>query len=111
MAVFDKGQTLQQCRFLAEHSTSEEARCDILVALLWIFNTEGTKVMSDADLKNLFISLTKVLTVSTMTVQILSMRCVHAILPRLTLRYLLSTLFASFMIRPSHCSPVSPSSL
>lgn len=83
MAVFDKGQTLQQCRFLAEHSTSEEARCDILVALLWIFNTEGTKVMSDADLKNLFISLTKVLTVSTMTVQILSMRCVHAILPRL----------------------------
>lgn len=83
MITFDKGQTLQQCRFLAEQSTTEEARCEILTALLWIFNTEGVKAMSDADVKNLFISLTKILTVSGTTVQILSIRCIHAIIPRL----------------------------
>lgn len=83
MAVFDKGQTLQQCRYLAEQTTSEETRCEILTALLWIFNTEGTRVITDADLKGLFISLTKILAVSNMTTQILSMRCIHAIIPRL----------------------------
>lgn len=83
MVNFDRGQVLQQCRYLAEHTTQEETRCEILTSLLWIFNTEGMKTVTDADLKALFISLTKILTVSSITIQILAIRCIHAIIPRL----------------------------